>query len=665
MQPLWSKSKPFMPNPWMTLRYSKLSLAGKILLPMLSVFLGIWTVGTVSVGYLETRKQAFELKRETQTAAAQISTKLESAQELLDFKAKSITDVAALSDAVTTQDEQALLQILLPLKSSLDLDLVKVIDNQGTTLSDLRSPAVGSARLQDSAVLQLAQRGLLFTSLVVPENSTVPLLVKTISITSQQGDVGSLMVGYALTHEVLVELLGTGRQQIVLLQDSQVVTTTLPINISENWADLSPTTTAQPIRIEGAPYLNQVIKLPQIADDQFQAVVLTPLAAFQASQRQLWLLVGGFGLVGGLAVSLIGIWVARLITRRITKLTEATQSLAEGDLTVCLPVDGTDEVATLATGFNNMAEQLKHRDRKIKTQLEELERLVKELQQMPQQVHTEKMAGLGQMVAGVAHEINNPVSFIYGNVSPAKKYVQDLFNLVRLYQQHFPDPPDEIQTEADSIDVEFIRQDLPKLLESMQVGAQRIREIVLSLRNFARKDEAMIKAVDIHDGLNSTLVILGHRLRAQPHRPAMEVFKDYSPLPVINCFAGEVNQVFMNVLTNAIDALEEEIAQSSLAEETCQASPYIRIQTEALSSDWVVIRITDNGPGIPKEIRNKLFDPFFTTKTVGKGTGLGLSISYQIIVKKHSGKIECHSEPGQGSEFVIQLPVNQAMTEAA
>ena len=641
----------------------KITLAGKILIPTLSIFLGMWTVGTVSVGYIETRKEADNLSMETQNAAFQISKEIETVEDLLTFKAKSITDIESVKEAVSIQDKQALLKMLLPLKSSLKLDLVKIIDQEGAVLADLRSSVVGTAQLQDSEVLKLAQRGLLVTSIVVSENLATPLLIKTLSVTSKQDDVGSIMVGYALTPEALAQMVGVGRQQIVIFQESEVLTATLPIHAPVSWTEKSSLT--QPFRLDGRPYLHQSIELPQIADDRFQAIVLTPLEAFNASQRQMWSLVGGFGLFGGLLVTVAGLLVTRLITRRVTKLTIATQQLADGDLTVRIPVDGNDEVATLAMGFNHMIEQLKHRDLKIKTQVEELEWLVRELQQMPERVHTEKMAGLGQMVAGIAHEINNPVSFIYGNVFPAQEYANDLVSLVHLYQKHFPDPPNEIQQAENIIDVDFVSQDFSKLLDSMESGAERIQEIVLSLRNFSRKDESVMKAVNIHDGLDSTLVILEHRLKARSGRPAIEVIKDYGELPTVLCFAGEINQVFMNLLSNAIDALEENMDQAGVQnlQGVTDGCLQIRLRTDVIDKNWVTISIADNGPGIPDEIRNKLFDPFFTTKAVGDGTGLGLSISYQIVVEKHGGKILCDSHPGQGSEFVVQIPITQPLID--
>ena len=639
------------------LRYSKLPLAGKILLPILSVFLGMWTVGTVAVGYFETSKQSNDLERETRNAAVQIAKEIDAAQELLSFKAKSITDIAPLSEAVAAQDEQALLKILLPLRSDLKLDLVKIFDREGIVLSDLRSTVLGSAQLQDSEVMEFARQELLVNSLVVTADGAMPLLIKTLSVTSRQGDVGSIMVGYALTPKVLSMILGPRRQQILILQDSEVIAATLPIQTPVNWSPQS--SPSQLVQIDGAAYLGQSIELPQIIDDRFQAVVLTPLAAFRASQRQLWLLVGSVGLVGGLMVSAISLWITRLITHRITKLTEATQKLASGDLAVHIPADGSDEVARLAMSFNYMTEQLKHRDRKIKAQLEESAQLVKELQQMPERVHMEKMAGLGQMVAGVAHEINNPVSFIYGNLFPAKEYFQDLLTLVHLYQQYSPNPPHEVREAENRIDLDFVTKDLSNLLESIQSGAERIRQIVVSLRNFSRRDEAVMKAVNIHDGLDSTLTILGHRLKAQSRRPAIEVIKDYGVLPPVYCFAGEINQVFMNILSNAIDALEESMVKpdAQASKHEVNLYPQIRLHTEVNDPNWITIGIANNGSEISEAARSKLFDPFFTTKEVGKGTGLGLSISYQIIVEKHRGKIWCNSRSNQGSEFIIQIPV--------
>ena len=284
---------------------------------------------------------------------------------------------------------------------------------------------------------------------------------------------------------------------------------------------------------------------------------------------------------------------------------------------------------------------------------EQLQQTLVELQQTQAQlVQNEKMSGLGQLVAGVAHEINNPVNFIYGNLSHANDYTQDLLNLVDLYQQHYPTPHTDIQTEIEAIDLEFLIDDLPKLINSMKVGAERIQKIVASLRTFSRMDEAEMKAVDIHEGIDSTLMILQHRLKARDSHPEIMVQREYGPLPLVECYAGQLNQVFMNILSNAIDALEEAAGQGV-------AAPAIAIHTQVLASEHVEIRLTDNGPGIPPATRQRLFDPFFTTKPIGKGTGMGLSISYQIVTEKHGGTLHCESEVGQGTTFVIRIPLKQ------
>ncbi|WP_445632577.1 histidine kinase [Nostoc sp. DSM 114161] len=269
-----------------------------------------------------------------------------------------------------------------------------------------------------------------------------------------------------------------------------------------------------------------------------------------------------------------------------------------------------------------------------------------------QLVQSEKMSSLGQLVAGVAHEINNPVNFIYGNLTPANEYTQDLLKLLQLYQQYYPNPAPQIQKQAKAIDLDFLIEDLPKLINSMRVGAERITEIVLSLRNFSRLDEAQMKAVNIHEGIDSTLMLLEHRLKAKPNYPGIKIIKEYGNLPLVECYPGQLNQVFMNILANAIDALEESMDNGKITN-----APHICICTNLIADQQlVIISIADNGCGIPENIQKQLFDPFFTTKPVGKGTGLGLSISYQIITQKHRGKLQCISSPNEGTEFIINLP---------
>lgn len=280
------------------------------------------------------------------------------------------------------------------------------------------------------------------------------------------------------------------------------------------------------------------------------------------------------------------------------------------------------------------------------TQAQQLQRTLQELKQAQTQlIQTEKMSSLGQMVAGIAHEINNPVNFITGNLTYTRDYVQDLLRLVSLYQNHQTEVPPEVEALAEEIDLEFILDDLPKILTSMQVGADRIREIVLSLRNFSRLDEAEMKEVDIHEGIDSTLLILHSRLKGTAHRPEITIAKHYQPLPKVECYPGQLNQVFMNILANSIDALDQQTT-----------NPTITITTQG-QQGGIQVKIRDNGSGMEETVVSRIFDPFYTTKPVGKGTGLGLSISYQIMVERHNGNIQCFSEPGQGTEFVLDLPL--------
>jgi two-component system NtrC family sensor kinase len=263
-----------------------------------------------------------------------------------------------------------------------------------------------------------------------------------------------------------------------------------------------------------------------------------------------------------------------------------------------------------------------------------------------QLVHNEKMYSLGQLVAGVAHEINNPLNFIHGNIKHIKTYAQNLLELTRVYQEHYPEPKPPVSKKCQEIDLEFICQDLPKILNSLDLGIDRISNLVLSLRNFARHDESSVKSVDLHEGIDSTLVIL------KPKIGDIKIVKEYGNLPLVECFPSQLNQVFMNILANAIDALEEAYELGK------QPQPRIVIRSEHCQPDRIVVEISDNGMGIPLEVQKSIFDPFFTTKIVGKGTGLGLSISHQIIVEKHQGNLQCSSELGQGTTFRIEVPIS-------
>jgi two-component system NtrC family sensor kinase len=290
-------------------------------------------------------------------------------------------------------------------------------------------------------------------------------------------------------------------------------------------------------------------------------------------------------------------------------------------------------------------------ERRVNERTADLHHMMEDLKQTQMKlIQSEKMSTLGQLVAGVAHEINNPVNFIYGNLGPANDYGQDLLELIAVVCQEYPELSPAVKEKMEDIELEFIEEDLPRLLKSMKVGAERIRDIVLSLRNFSRLDEAEMKPVDIHEGIDSTLLILRNRLKARPDFPEIKVIKDYGKLPEVECYASQLNQVFMNLLSNAIDALED------TSNSDRNKTPTIRIHTQKRENTICII-IGDNGPGIAECDQDRLFDAFFTTKPIGKGTGLGLAISYQIIVEKHGGTIRCESVKDEGTQFSIELPV--------
>lgn len=305
-------------------------------------------------------------------------------------------------------------------------------------------------------------------------------------------------------------------------------------------------------------------------------------------------------------------------------------------------------------------ESLQRSQAKYKAQAEQLEETLNQLQRTQQQlIEKENLSTLGKLLAGVAHEINNPVNFLCNNFPHAQQYTKDLLKLLQLYSKYNPQPAPEIQQEAEQIDLEFLLKDFPKTLSSMQMGAERLRQLVYSLKTLSGADEE--QSIDIHQGLDSTLVMLYYRLKSKGNKQEIQVFKDYSKLPLVTCYPCGLNQVFMNVLCNAIDALRDMRSQPANGDSEQTITPSIWIRTELINNQQsgasAVIRIIDNGPGMDAKLKQRIFEPFFTTKPPGKGTGLGLSISYQIIVEKHGGKFTCNSSLGQGTEFVIEIQI--------
>ena len=365
-------------------------------------------------------------------------------------------------------------------------------------------------------------------------------------------------------------------------------------------------------------------------------------------------------------------FLGQVIVTPMQQLKKKARQFAAGDRAARVSVLATDEVGQLAATFNKMADSIVASETAATEQRQKLQEALDRLTETQAQlIHAEKMSSLGQLVAGVAHEINNPVNFISGNINHAQQYTEDIINLLRLYQATYPDPTPEITAEAENIDLDFISSDLPDLLNSMRSGTERIRKIVNSLRNFSRLDESDFKKVNLHEGIDNTIKLLQNRLHSQGSNfPGIMINKDYGMIPELYCYPGQLNQAIMNIVANAIDAIYDDFTTNSpknkeyvikISTKIVQLNVKVSSLNErAKKRDVTValIRIVDNGLGIKNEVKGRIFDPFFTTKPVGKGTGLGLSIAHSIVVKQHGGELICLSEPGQGTEFIIKIPIN-------
>ncbi|EAW37191.1 ATP-binding protein [Lyngbya sp. PCC 8106] len=456
-------------------------------------------------------------------------------------------------------------------------------------------------------------------------------------IVVEKDDVQQLSQAYLTTIKSYVELMESMGENIkpgTLTQDK------IPDAQQQIWRTLK-TEEASQISLEFERIFEHLTQLNAKAEIQQKKADLQ----LQKAQKLRVLIIIGSLVLSTTLATILAILTSRAIASPLQKLTKVAQRVTqESNFSLRVPVTSGDEVGILALSLNQLIQWVEQYTQDLRQAIQDLKMTQAQL------IHTEKMSSLGHMVAGIAHEINNPVSFIHGNIDPAFDHIQDLLSLVYLYQQNCFQLFPEIEAKIAEIDLDFIAEDLPKLLASMKMGTERIREIVLSLRNFSRLDEAEIKKADIHEGIDNTLLILNHRFKSN-----IELVKEYENLPLVECYPAQLNQVFMNIIANAIDALED--AKSYiLSAAKPPRQPQITIETIQINSEEVQVKIRDNGLGIPDQIKSKLFDPFFTTKKIGKGTGIGLAISYKII-ENHQGKIDVVSEYGQGAEFIITLPI--------
>ncbi|MBE9052213.1 HAMP domain-containing protein [Nostocales cyanobacterium LEGE 11386] len=665
--------------------FRQLSLSKKIIIPLLIVYLSIFmlSLGVIGNSFTESLEQNF--RQDVEKFTERVYQDFQYEQQTLHTKIELIAYQDQLRQAVEQQDQGLLLQILLPLKTVLRLDWLKVVDAQGKVLTDLRSNSLSQMRLFDQVISSATSRGAQLTDLVDVEGGQQILQSVTHGIKSPSKVLGGIIIGNLVDNNLLKKIAAGSSKHLITRRNNHIVATTLLAAQNGNWQFPSPELPVTQIMVDNKNYLAKSILFS--GDSQaLTTTVLYPISLLEVAQWRLWEHLGFLYVLGSAIVVVSGFLTARTITRPLQVVTQVAQQVTqESNFDLQAPVKTQDEVGILAISFNKLIQQVKQllteqyeANQKLEVYSQTLEKKVEERTQALRQknidlnhtlqelgrtqsqlIQNEKMSSLGQLIAGIAHEINNPVNFIYGNIKHTEDYTQQLLWLLQLYQKHHPYPEPEIQNAQQEADIEYLTEDLPKILTSMKIGANRIREIVLSLRIFSRLDEAEFKIADLHEGIDSTLLILQHRFKSQSvdakrlvnrHRPQITVIKEYGNIPKIQCFAGQLNQVFMNILANAIDALEEAFQNGFCPE------PIIRISSGQVNES-IVIHIADNGTGIPEAIQSHLFDPFFTTKPVGKGTGMGLSISYQIITEKHGGSLRCISSPGQGAEFIIAIPI--------
>ncbi|MGJ5672451.1 MAG: ATP-binding protein [Nostochopsis sp.] len=654
----------------------QLNLSQKIILPFLCVCLSVFILCLFIVGHWFTDYLEQSLRQEVASFADRVHQDLQYEQESLETQVNLIADRDTIRLAMEQQDKQKLLQTLLPIRTTLNLDWIKVVDTKGNILLETRQAGLMQAKILDQAITNSASGGASFSDFVSLENNQQVLQVVIHPIKSSTKLVGGIILGHLVNDKFLQRIADGSSKQLIAIKQNQIFATTLPKAKKIKWQPPPSDLSTANLVIDNQKFLDRNVIFVG-ASQSITITVLYPTLQLETAQRMLWLRLLFLFLLGGMLVTVVGFFIARTITRRLKAVTFIAKQVTQNfNFDLQAPITTQDEVGILAISLNKLIKQVKQllieqreanlnlelynqnleqkveeRTQEIQQRNIDLKQTIYELEQTQLQlIQSEKMSSLGQLVAGVAHEINNPVSFIYGNIEYADRYIKDLLRLIQLYQQHYPAPNPEIENVLEEIEIEYLVEDLLKLLISMKVGAERIHQIVLSLRIFSRLDEAEFKAADLHECIDSTLLILQHRLKAQTHRPQIHLVKEYCEMARIKCFVGQLNQVFMNILANAVDALDE------AWENGLCPNPLIRIISEHIN-DKMIIRIADNGTGIPQEIQNRIFDPFFTTKPIGKGTGIGLSISYQIITEKHSGSLRCISSPEHGTEFVITIPV--------